>query len=182
MRELGHNPLSQAGVIGPPRRVPSWSEDTERTAVVISLSEVIEAIELQTDESASYLNPDTGEIVYVTDEMRDVVEEDKTDDIPQWMRKDIPRVREALESDRCLRLPSKFDVHEWAIMDEFSRGQESDRVREELMDAIHGAGAFRMFRSTIRRLGIEKAWYQFGDQAIEEIAREWLEDNNLPYK
>jgi hypothetical protein len=151
-------------------------------AVVISLSKVIEAIELQTDESVSYLDSDSGEIVCVTDEMRSAVEEGEREDMPGWMREDIPRVREALESGRFLALPSKFDVHEWAIMDQFSCGQENDRVREELLDAIHGAGAFRMFRSTIRRLGIEKAWCQFRDQAIEEIAREWLEEHHLPYK
>lgn len=151
-------------------------------AVVISLSEVVEAIELQTDESISYLDPDTGKIVFVTDEMQRMVEEGTFDNIPEWMRKALPEVREALESGRCLPLPSKFDVHEWAIMDRFSRAQENDRVREELLDAIHGAGAFRMFRSTIRRLGIEQAWFQFRDRVMEEIAREWLEEHNLPYK
>jgi hypothetical protein len=151
-------------------------------AVVISLSEVIDAIESQTDESASYLDPDTGEIVYVTDEMRSAVEEGELDDMPGWEREAVPKVREALESGRFLKLPSKFDVHEWAIMDRFSRGQENGRVREELLDAIHGAGAFRMFKSTIRRLGIEKAWYHFRDQAIKEIAREWLEEHHLTYK
>lgn len=151
-------------------------------AVVISLSKVIEAIELQTDESVPYLDPDTGEIVDVTDEMRRRVENDELENIPQWMREDIPKVRAVLESGRFLRLPSKFDVHEWAIMDQFSRGQKDDRLREELLDAIHGAGAFRMFKRTIRRLGIEKAWFQFRDQAIKEIAREWLEEHNLPYK
>ena len=151
-------------------------------AVVISLHEVAEAIELQTDESVSYLDPDTGEIVFVTDEMRRVVEEDDLDNLPEWMRKEVPKLREALQSGRLLSLPSKFVVHDWAIMDRFSRAQENDRVREELLDAIHGAGAFRMFRSTIRRLGIEQAWYQFRDRALEEIAREWLEEHNLPYK
>jgi Arc/MetJ-type ribon-helix-helix transcriptional regulator len=151
-------------------------------AVVISLREVVEASELHTDESTSYLDPDTGKIVFVTDEMRKMVEEGTFDNIPEWMRKALPEVREALESGRFLPLPSKFDVHEWAVMDRFSRAQANDRVREELLDAIHGAGAFRMFRSTIRRLGIEEAWYQFRDRGLEEIAREWLEEHNLPYR
>jgi hypothetical protein len=151
-------------------------------AVVISLSEVIDAIESQTDESVSYLDPESGEIVYVTDEMRSAVEEGELDDMPAWEREAIPKVREALESGRFLALPSKFDVHEWAIMDRFSRGQENGRVREELLDAIHGACAFRMFKSNTRRLGIEKAWYRFRDEAIKEIAREWLEEHHLTYK
>ena len=39
-----------------------------------------------------------------------------------------------------------------------------------------------MFKRTIRRLGIEKAWCQFRDQAIKEIAREWLEEHHLTCK
>jgi len=151
-------------------------------AVVISLSAVIDAIQSATEESDSYLDPDTGEIVYVTDEMRDMIEDDELDDAPPWMREDLPKVREALASGRYLSLPTKFDVHEWAIMEEFSKGQENSRVRNELLDAIHGSGAFRLFKSSIRRLGIEDTWYRFRDEAIRNIAREWLEENNLQYK
>jgi len=151
-------------------------------AVVISLSAVVEAIESATDESDSYLDPDTGEIVYVTEEMRDRVENNEIEDAPPWMLEDLPRVREALESGRYLSLPTKFDVHDWAIMEEFSRGQENAEVRNELLDAIHGSGAFRMFKSAIRRLKIEDAWYRFRDEAVKQIAREWLEENNLQYR
>jgi Arc/MetJ-type ribon-helix-helix transcriptional regulator len=48
--------------------------------------------------------------------------------------------------------------------------------------AIHGAGAFRMFRSTIRRLGIEKSWYRFREEALAGIARDWLEAHELSYR
>jgi len=151
-------------------------------AVVISLTKVIDAIESATDEADSYLDPDSGEIVYVTDEMRDLAEEGEDENTPEWMSKDLPKVCEALESGRFLSLPTKFDVHEWAMMEEFSFGQKNDRVREELMVAIHGSGAFRMFKSTIQRLGIEKDWYRFRDNAIKEIAVEWLEEHHLQYK
>ena len=46
------------------------------------------------------------------------------------------------------------------------RRQHREWVRQELLEAIHGAGAFRMFRSTIRRLGIEKSWYLFREEAL----------------
>ena len=151
-------------------------------AAVISLSKVIDAIESATDEADSYLDPDSGEIVYVTDEMRDLAEEGEDEHTPEWMREELPKVREALESGRFLSLPTKFDVHEWAIMEDFSEEQENDRVRGALLDAIHGSGAFRMFKSTIRRLGVEKDWYKFRDEAIKQIAVEWLEEHHLQYK
>lgn len=67
-------------------------------------------------------------------------------------------------------------------MNEFAEAQHSQWVRQELLEAIHGAGAFRMFRSTIRRLGIETSWYRFREEALAEIARDWLEAHELPYK
>lgn len=94
----------------------------------------------------------------------------------------LPKIRAALESDLFLELPDRFDLHEWAIMDEFTQAQDNERIPEELAAPIHGAGAFRMFRSAIRRLGLEQSWYKFRDEAVAEIARDWLEEHKLPYQ
>ena len=151
-------------------------------ATVISLREVIEAMEAATEECASFLDPETGEIITVTDEDRDLVEEESLEDVPEWQREMLPKIRAALESDRFLELPDRFDIHEWSIMEEFSRAQGSERIRQELVDAIHGAGAFRIFRTALQRLDLEKSWYQFRDEAVAEIARNWLEEHKLPYR
>jgi Uncharacterised protein family (UPF0158) len=94
----------------------------------------------------------------------------------------VRKVRAVLAGERCLQLPNHFEVHEWSIMDEFAQAQHSEGVRQELLEAIHGAGAFRMFRSTIRRLGLEKSWYRFREESLVEIARDWLEVHKLPYR
>ena len=151
-------------------------------ATVISLREVIEAMEITGDGCVSYLDPDTGEIITVTEEERLLAEDESLEDVPEWQRELLPKTRAALESDRFLELPDRFDIHEWSIMDEFSRAQDSERIRQELADAIHGAGAFRTFRSAIRRLGMEQSWYQFREETLIEIARKWLEEHKLPYK
>ena len=151
-------------------------------APVISLREVIEAMEMTGGDCVSYLNPETGEIITVTEEVRLLAEDESLDDVPEWQREMLPKIRAVLESDLFLELPDSFDIHEWSIMDEFSRAQKSERIRQELADAIHGAGAFRMFRNAIRRLGLEQGWYQFRDAALAEIARHWLEEHLLRYK
>jgi len=43
-------------------------------ATVISLREIIEAMEIQRDDCVSYLDPDTGEVISVTEEERRLVE------------------------------------------------------------------------------------------------------------
>jgi len=152
-------------------------------ATVISLKEVIDAIEVQMDESVSYLNPDTGEIIAVGEEERTIVEEERgEEEIPQWQQEMMPKIRQALKSDKMLVLPTKFDVHEWSIMQQFALAQKDERTARELNDAVHGAGAFRMFRSAIRRLGIEQNWYNFRNEALKRIAIEWLEEHQLRYK
>jgi hypothetical protein len=150
----------------------------------ISLKEIVDAIDCQAEDSVSYLDPETGEMVVVTREDADLAEEESLDleTLPKWQQDQLPKIRAALKSDRFLPLPTSFDVHEWSIMERFSRDQRSERIRNQLLDAIHGAGAFRMFRSTIRRLGIEERWYDFRQKALQEVARDWLEQHGLPFK
>ena len=151
-------------------------------ASVISLREVIAALEAASDDCASYLDPDTGEIITITEEERHLAEDESWEDAPEWQREMLPKIRAVLETDHFLELPDRFDIHEWSIMERFSPTHDNEQIRRELLDAIHGAGAFRAFRSAIRRLGIEQSWYQFRDEALAEIARSWLEEHKLPYK
>jgi hypothetical protein len=149
---------------------------------VISLRDIIFALEAATDDSSSYLDPETGEIIQVTDDERAMVENECEEEAPSWQRELMPKIRAALEGDRWLELPDRFDIHEWSIMERFSRAQDIEPIRRELLNAIHGAGAFRVFRSAIRRLGLEQNWYQFRDEALADIARDWLEEHELQYR
>ncbi len=105
--------------------------------VVVSLKDVVDAMDLPNSDWTSYLNPKTGEIVTVTDEDRQLVEDEDLDEanLPEWQRESLPRVRAALESDDFLALPDKFEIHEWAIMERFAISQEREARRDELLDA-----------------------------------------------
>lgn len=153
-------------------------------AVVVSLKDVVDAMDLPNNEWISYLNPKTGEIVTVTDEDRHMVEDEDLDeeDLPDWQRENLPKVRQALESGDFVALPDKFEIHEWGIMERFCISQASAARSDELVDAIHGAGAFRSFRSAIRRLGIEDDWFRFRQSALEEIAKDWLKAHDVSFR
>ncbi len=162
------------------RRTPAVSV----MAVVVSLKDVVDAMDVPNSEWISYLNPKTGEIVTVTDEDRHLVEDQDLDeaDLPDWQRESLPKVREALESGDFVALPDKWETHEWAMMERFSSSQASEARREELLDAIQGRGAFRSFRSAIRRLGIEDDWFRFRQLAFEEIAKDWLRAHDISFR
>ena len=84
--------------------------------------------------------------------------------------------------DSFQKLPTRFEVHEWAIMQDFARSVQSDRIREDLLHFIHGAGAFRNFKSTLRRYLIESAWFAFRAEALRQIALNWCEENHIVWE
>jgi hypothetical protein len=53
------------------------------------------------------------------------------------------------------------------------------RYREDLLNAIHGPGAFRNFKDTLRRHGIESSWFAFRTEALKQIALGWCEENQI---
>ena len=145
----------------------------------VPLQEIINTLELQTDDSSAFVNRQTGEILQCTDEMIRKAEEEEDESAPPWMREDLPQIREAQEGEPWVLLPSKFDIHEWEIMREFAEEQSRESARNELLNAIRGSGAFRMFREVTSRLGLGKKWRAFRDEALATIAREWAEENGI---
>ena len=79
------------------------------------------------------------------------------------------------------RLPSKFDIHEYSIMERFIYDLPIGCTRDELAGCIHGKGAFRRFKDSIRYHGIEQDWYDYRINAYREIAVEWCESNRFAY-
>ena len=120
------------------------NETKATSSTIVWLDEVIDHMDLPSEEWAAYLNRHTGELVTVTDEdQRPVGSAEDIKDLPEWQSEALPKVREALESDDFLLLPGKFEIHEYRIMEHFSLAVEELEVREELLQAIRGRGAFR---------------------------------------
>ena len=149
---------------------------------VVSLRDVVEALDLQSDEVRSCLDPETGEIVTFSEEESSFAESDDWEDAPEWMKEFLPKVKRALEDDRMLELPDRAHIDEWRMMQDFAEEQEQCRCRPELLSAVHGAGAFRHFKNAIQRLGLENLWFQYREAAVERVAKEWLDENKIPYR
>ena len=149
---------------------------------MVSLRDVLDEMELSSDEATGYINRKTGEIITLTDEVVALAEDpDAAADAPQWQKDLLPKAREVLASEDFIPLPSKFEIHEWAIMERFAQSLTDAAVSDELDAALHGRGAFRRFKDTVQRLGIADEWYRFRDAALEEIAVEFLEAHGIAY-
>jgi hypothetical protein len=153
---------------------------------IVRLQDIVEALEMQFDEHSSFVDLDTGKVETVSQELLEEVEEESDDaeepDLPEAEDEEWEIAKRIVFTDHFAALPTKFDVHEWSIMQDFAHSVESVGIREDLLHAIHGAGAFRMFKDTIRRHGIEPLWFEFRSEALKQIAIEWCEENQITWE
>ncbi len=145
----------------------------------VSMDDVVDALEMAADEMSSYVNAATGQVITVSHEDLELAEEEPDPDLPDWQQEAVTEARQVLDSEEWLELPSKFDIDEWEMMDRFATSLSRESAREELRSAIRGSGAFRNFKSAIRRLGVEDAWFAYKQEALERLAREWLTQHHF---
>jgi hypothetical protein len=67
-------------------------------------------------------------------------------------------------------------------MERCAQSHPDKKDREELLDAIHGRGAFRRFKRALDRRDLREDWNRFRNAALEDIAIEFLEDKGIAYR
>ena len=135
----------------------------------IKLEVVIDAIEMADDNYTYFLDLETGESVFLADELSTGL--------------DNEGLEEEIEENygtRYLRLPTKFDINEYHIMEEFIWTLEDEKANK-LECAIQGRGAFRRFKDMVNRMGIFRQWYNFQAEYYRKLAIEWCKENRLEY-
>lgn len=154
----------------------------------VKLQDIIDEMEVQMDECQKYLNTETGEIITVSSEDLGIAEEsDENDDFSEyqdWQRDSINEALDVLMSwgnGKYIKLPDKWDIHEYSIMEAFCGSLSNERISNALFSVIQGRGAFRRFKDSIYRYGVDDAWYRFRDEALKKLAIEWCEHNNILY-
>ncbi|HBI74630.1 MAG TPA: hypothetical protein DDY59_15860 [Lachnospiraceae bacterium] len=133
----------------------------------VKLDDVIDALDFTNPETQYYYSIKTEEILMVWDGMVN----GKTD--PELIEEIT------LSFDEYIALPSQYEINEYGMMEEFVENLPDGRKKIELSDAIQGRGAFRRFKDTVYDLGLEQKWYKFRDEAYEQVARNWCEENEI---
>ena len=155
-------------------------------ATEVKLDVIIEALETADDSISSYLDVETGEVHSITEEEFDFAEDPETDveELPDWEREAVKLARsiQQQEGKRYLALPSKFDVHEWAIMERFSMTLRDAQIRNDFHGGIRGAGAFRLFKHLLTEYNLWDAWNQFKQAELQQIAIQWCKENSIAFR
>jgi hypothetical protein len=151
----------------------------------VLLSDIVDALDVQLDEYSSFLDLDSGKVESVADDLLRLAEdreEDSAPELPDWQQEQWEVAKQIVSSERFLPLPSKYDVNEWEIMQDFSISVTPESVRDDLLRAIHGSGAFRRFKDTVRDRGVESAWFEFRAAAFKKIAADWCNENAIVWR
>lgn len=165
---LGDYLLKEAKIISDSVLYLRYLKKNNRTYRVMKMSALMEAIELASDSGAYFYDFDKQESIYLSEDSRNWDEEDK--EMAELMD---------MEWDRFIRLPEKYEIHEYRIMEDFIDELNDQKLQMELYRAIQGRGAFRRFKDKIRYSGIEQQWYDYQNNAYREFALRWCKENNI---
>jgi len=151
--------------------------------MTVKIKKIVDELEMILDEHSSYFNISDGEVYTVSDEVMSAAEKgDPLEDFPGWQQQNIKIAQSIISEDNYIELPSKFDVHEYAIMEEFCYTIKDSKISDALQIAIQGKGAFRRFEDACHRFNFIEQWYSYKSEALKEIAISWCNDNNLEYE
>jgi len=152
-------------------------------AIQIRLEDIIDGMEWQSDEMTSYLNTRTGEVVTVAAEHMAAAEEGEEDvELADWERDAMVVARAVVESTDYVRLPDRFEINEYHMMERFANSCAEEEARIQLDRALRGSGAFRYFKDTVNQLELAERWYAFRDRGYEEVAIEWCQAHGIDFE
>jgi hypothetical protein len=137
------------------------------------LSDIVEAMEIQNEESSFYFNIKTYEIISFYNEDSDFIDE-------KLINEDKELRNTVLESENYIQIPDKFDINEYRMMERFSLSIPGE-IGDIFYDNLSGSGAFSRFRNNISRFDLENKWYKFRDKSYYEIAKDWCELNEIQF-
>jgi len=125
-----------------------------------------------------YLDTETGEVISIPEELMSALEEGEScEGLPAWELELLPQAKEIFEgNERYEEIPTRPSHEAYDVMVEFVSDVKDGRMRSRLESALHGKGAFRRFRDTLREYPeVEKEWFKFKDERDKEMVKEWLE-------
>lgn len=152
----------------------------------LRISEVVLEMETLGDLVQAYYVPATGRIEGSTTEMMSLVEdlrgEDELEDLPEWQRDEVARLKPLLEGQsELIELPAPSSTEEFVWMEKFANTVEDKRYQKRFLRVLEGDSPFRRFKDLIYEYELARNWYVFRDEQLWNAARGWLADNNIPF-
>jgi len=122
------------------------------------------------------------ELAAAEDEEAEGSEPDGPVDPADWEGIIAAKVREIVNSADWIPVPDRSTHDDYRIMAHFCAEQHEGRVREELLSALNGRGAFGRFREVARQQGIEQQWYAYSRRMFVDEVTSWLNSQGIAFR
>ena len=133
---------------------------------MVTLSKIIEGLEMVDNEIDCYYNPENDEIFLSNIGEYENLNEDELDEL----------------FEKSIILPTQYEINEYQIMVDFIDTINNLEIRNNLHRLIQGKGAFRRFKDYCFEVNIIQDWYNYREEKYKEIAINWCKENDLKYK
>nr|WP_144926369.1 UPF0158 family protein [Paenibacillus bovis] len=149
----------------------------------VKLIDILDGMEMQSEESSAYLNLETGEIVFMSEELLMMAEDrEEFDHLSDWQQGEMEIAIDIEENfEKYAQLPTSYDINDYDIMERFCYNVSDDTKRDTLLSVIKGKGAFKRFRDNVERFGLVDEWYAYREEKYKEIAVEFCEKHDVEY-
>lgn len=150
--------------------------------ITVKIKEIVQEMEFSSDESTSWCDLKTGQLLWVPEEAFRMAEEPhRTHGDPEQEEEEFVEWARKILQDKTgyLPLPSKWEINEYRIMEKFIDSLPDETVRNDLYRAIRGKGAFRTFKDRVCDLEVRQAWFDYRERAFRKIAIDWCEENGI---
>ena len=97
--------------------------------------------------------------------------------LPLWMEEEIELILDVIldKNKRYIRIPERYSSEAHQVMIDFLETSEELALKEELIHALNGKGAFRRFKDVLINYPKErKKWHGYNAQAMKRVITEWL--------
>ena len=163
--------------------IEKYMNEVTKMSVKVMLQDIIEGMEMQIEESSTYLNMKTGEIITVSLEaLRDAEDDEPFDHLTDWEQEERKAAIDIVENDENYQeLPTKYEINEYKFMEDFSFSIHDKKIQDLLFSSIKGKGAFRRFKDNLIKWNLTDQWYSYRDERLKQIAIEWCKYNNINF-
>jgi len=147
----------------------------------VKISDIVDGMEFQMEEYFTFLHIPTGKVVSISEEYLGKAEEGEFDGVENLEEEERLAYDYIENSDVFVELPTRYDINEYRIIQDFCYSIDKRMIQDKLLRAIEGKGAFRRFKDVASHLGVIQDWYSYRDQRYKEIAIRFCEEYDIGY-
>lgn len=146
----------------------------------LKLEDIVNELELISDEGNSFLNKTTGELLHISNkEFENIKAGLKSDTFKKVLPvKKSFDPRKIFGNKNYIQLPTRSEINEYGIMMKFLLDISDERIHNEVYNSMKsiGGGSTALI-DIMTKYNVDDEWYKYKRRAFRQIAIDWCKNN-----